>query len=200
MELIAQGAEAKVYLTEEKKILKERIKKSYRISELDNFLRKTRTKKEAKIMADLKRLGIKAPVVYETSEFSIEMELIEGDKLKDILDKNNCAGLCKKIGSAVSIMHKGNIIHGDLTSSNIIVKEGEIYFIDFGLSVETKSLEQKASDLLTLYQNFNSVHPEVEAWKHFLDGYREQEEVLKVFQKMLKRRRYMESCAAKSPE
>lgn len=193
MELIAQGAEAKVYLTEDKKILKERVKKSYRISELDNFLRKSRTKKEAKIMADLKRLGIRAPIVYDINDFKIEMELIEGKKLKDVLSEENCKELCRKIGAAVSIMHNGNIIHGDLTSSNIIVKDGEICFIDFGLSVEAKSLEQKAADLLTLYQNFNSVHPKVEAWKYFLEGYKGQEEVLKVFEKMLKRRRYLEA-------
>jgi len=191
MKLIAQGAEAKIYLMAEGKILKERVKKNYRIEQLDNYLRKTRTKKEAKIMADLKRLGIKAPVVYDIKDFSIEMELIEGDKLKDILKGENAPELCRKIGEAVSKMHQGNIIHGDLTSSNIIVKEREIYFIDFGLSVETKSLEQKAADILTLCQNFNSVHPDVEAWKYFLDGYRGQEEVLRVFEKMLKRRRYI---------
>ncbi|RLJ04682.1 MAG: Kae1-associated kinase Bud32, partial [Candidatus Aenigmatarchaeota archaeon] len=81
----------------------------------------------------------------------------------------------------------------DLTTSNIIVKDGELYFIDFGLGVETKSLEQKASDLLTLYQNFKSVHPEFDCWKYFLLGYKrkETEPVLHVFKKMLKRRRYI---------
>jgi len=191
MKQIAQGAEAKVYLTEDNKILKERVSKSYRIVQLDTYLRKTRTKKEAKIMSDLKRLGLKAPIVYDAKDFSIEMENIEGEKLKDILSQKNAREICRKIGHYVSVMHKGNIIHGDLTTSNILVKGGEIYFIDFGLSVETKSLEQKASDLLTLYQNFQSVHPDIKAWKYFLEGYQRQDEVLKTFGKMLKRRRYV---------
>lgn len=192
MKLIAQGAEAKIYFTDEGKILKERVKKNYRIEQLDNYLRKTRTRKEAKIISDLKRLGLKAPIVYDATDFAIEMEFIDGQKLKDILSKENAKEICRKIGESVSIMHKGDMIHGDLTTSNIIVKEREIYFIDFGLSIETKSLEQKAADLLTLYQNFHSVHPDIEAWKHFLEGYKNQEEVLKVFKKMLKRRRYLE--------
>jgi Kae1-associated kinase Bud32 len=190
MKQIAQGAEAKVYLTDDNRILKKRVKKNYRIDQLDTFLRKSRTKKEAKIMSDLKRLGLKAPIVYDSKDFSIEMENIEGCKLKDILSEKNAKETCQKIGHDVSVMHEGDIIHGDLTTSNIIVKGSEIYFIDFGLSVETKSLEQKAADLLTLYQNFQSVHPSVEAWKYFLEGYKNQE-VLKVFEKMLKRRRYI---------
>ncbi|MBN2094909.1 MAG: Kae1-associated serine/threonine protein kinase [Candidatus Aenigmarchaeota archaeon] len=192
MKLIAQGAEAKVYLTDENKILKERVKKSYRITELDSFLRKTRTKKEAKIISDAKRLGLNAPVIFDTTDFTIEMELIEGKKLKDILTNDNSGKFCRKIGLAVSKMHDGSLVHGDLTTSNILVKEEEIYFIDFGLSIETKSLEQKAADLLTLFQNFQSVHPDVECWKHFLEGYRNQEKVLQTFEKMLKRRRYIQ--------
>ena len=191
MKLIAQGAEAKVYLIEDGKILKERLKKNYRIERLDTFLRKTRTRKEAKIMSDLKRLGLKAPIVYGTTDFSIEMEFIPGKKLKDMLSPENAKEICGKIGHDVSIMHNGDIIHGDLTTSNIIVNNREIYFIDFGLSVEAKSPEQKAADLLTLYQNFCSVHPTVEAWKYFLEGYTGNVEVLRNFEKMLKRRRYL---------
>jgi Kae1-associated kinase Bud32 len=190
MKLIAQGAEAKIYLTSDGKILKERVKKNYRIEQLDNYLRKSRTKKEAKIMSDLKRLGLKAPIVFDAKDFAIEMEKIDGEKLKDVLAAENAKELCRKIGRDVSVMHNGDIIHGDLTTSNIIVKDQEIYFIDFGLSIETKSLEQKAADLLTLYQNFQSVHPSVEAWKFFLEGYKNME-ILKVFEKTLKRRRYV---------
>jgi Kae1-associated kinase Bud32 len=191
MKLIAQGAEAKVYLTDDGKILKERIKKSYRIGELDGFLRKSRTKKEAKILSDVKRLGIRAPLMHGDEEFKIEMEYIEGEKLKDSLTPQNAGALCRKIGEDVAKMHSGDIIHGDLTTSNILLSSGEIVFIDFGLSVETKSPEQKAADLLTLYQNFHSVHPDLECWGPFLEGYGKEAAVLRVFEKMLKRRRYL---------
>jgi TP53 regulating kinase and related kinases len=192
MKLIAQGAEGKIYLTDDNKIVKERVKKNYRIEPLDTLLRKTRTRKEAKIISDMKRLGIKAPIIFDTKDFTIEMEFIEGKKLKEILTNENSQRICREIGRCVSIMHKGDMIHGDLTTSNILIKNDEVYFIDFGLSVETKSLEQKAADLLTLYQNFQSVHPNVMAWIYFLEGYKKNDEVLNTFQKMLKRRRYTE--------
>jgi len=192
MKLISRGAEAKIYL-KGNKILKERICKKYRERELDVFLRKTRTKKEAKLLSEVKRIGIKVPILFDVKKFLIELEFVDGKKLKNCLNKNNYKKFCKKVGESVLKMHLSDIIHGDLTTSNIIVKDGELYFIDFGLGVETKSLEQKASDLLTLYQNFKSLHPEFDCWKYFLLGYKrkETEPVLQVFKKMLKRRRYI---------
>ncbi|MCK4729694.1 MAG: Kae1-associated serine/threonine protein kinase [Candidatus Aenigmarchaeota archaeon] len=192
MKLIFQGAEAKIYL-DGGKIIKERVSKNYREGELDSFLRKSRTRKEAKLLSDVKRVGIKVPVLFEVKQFRLEIEFIEGIKLRKSLDKTNCGKFCKKIGEDVSKMHLADIIHGDLTTSNIIVKNNEIYFIDFGLGVETNSLEQKAADLLNLYQNFKSVHYEFDCWKYFLEGYKKEEtsKVLEVFEKMLKRRRYV---------
>ncbi|MCK4429014.1 MAG: Kae1-associated serine/threonine protein kinase [Candidatus Aenigmarchaeota archaeon] len=198
MKLIAKGAEAKIYLDGDK-IRKERICKNYREKELDIFLRKTRTKKEAKLLSDVKRLGIKVPTIFEVEQFCIEMEFIDGGigkkegKLKNILNKDNCEKFCAKVGEEVAKMHAGDIIHGDLTTSNLIVRGDELYFIDFGLGIEAKNLEQKAADLLTLHQNFKSIHPELDCWKYFLTGYKneETEKVLGVFEKMLKRRRYV---------
>lgn len=191
MKLIAQGAEAKIYL-DRGKIKKERICKKYREKELDIFLRKTRTKKEAKLLSDVKRVGVKVPTLFDVKKFLIEMEFVEGSKLKKVLNKNNYKNFSRKIGEEIAKMHLADIIHGDLTTSNLIVKKRELYFIDFGLGIETKGPEQKASDLLTLYQNFKSVHPEFDCWKYLLRGYKrkETEKVLEVFEKMLKRRRY----------
>ena len=192
MKLIFQGAEAKIYL-DGGKIIKERVSKNYREKELDSFLRKSRTRKEAKLLSDVKRVGLKVPVLFKTEQFRMEMEFIEGIKLKKLLDKTNYRKFCKKIGKDVSKMHLADIIHGDLTTSNIIVKNNEIYFIDFGLGVETKNLEQKAADLLNLYQNLRSVHYRFNCWKYFLEGYEKEEtnKILDVFEKMLKRRRYV---------
>lgn len=192
MKLIAQGAEAKIY-REKDKIFKERVEKKYREKELDVFLRKTRTKKEAKLFSDVKRIGVKVPILFDVKNFTMEMEFVEGIKLKDFLNKNNYRKFCGKIGEDVAKMHLADIIHGDLTTSNIIIRKGEIYFIDFGLGVETKNPEQKAADLLTLLQNFKSVHPEFNCWKYFLCVYKrkETERILEVFEKMLKRRRYI---------
>jgi len=192
MKVLAQGAEAKVYL-EDNKIIKERIEKKYRIKELDEFLRKTRTKKEIKLLSDLRRHGLNVPRVIDYSKFKIVMEFIEGKKLKDVLNTKNYKIFSREIGRSVAKMHKADIVHGDLTTANIIVRDNELYFIDFGLGTETKNLEQKAADLLTLYQNFKSVHPKLDCWKYFLEGYKNKEtkKILFVFEKMLKRRRYL---------
>ena len=88
MELLYQGAEAKIYL-DKGKVIKERIKKDYREEELDIFLRKTRTKKEAKLLSDVKRLGLKVPIVYNVEKFSIDMEFIDGIILKNKLNNLN---------------------------------------------------------------------------------------------------------------
>ncbi len=191
MKLIAQGAEAKIF-QENDKLIKERIKKNYRNEELDDFLRKSRTKKEVKLLADLRRLGLNVPRIMDFDKYKITLEYIDGKKLKDVLDRDNFEKYCKEIGEMVAKIHEGDIIHGDLTTSNMIVRNNELYFIDFGLSKETVNLEQKAADLLTLYQNFRAIHPEFNCWKYFLSGYKkeETEKILNTFNKMLKRRRY----------
>ena len=194
MELLYQGAEAKIYL-DKGKVIKERIKKDYREEELDIFLRKTRTKKEAKLLSDVKRLGLKVPIVYNVEKFSIDMEFIDGIILKNKLNNLNFKKICRELGSYVSILHSKDVIHGDLTTSNIVLKDNEIYFIDFGLGVETKSLEKKAADLLTLFQNFKSIHQDFDCWVWFIKGYKNKdtEKILQTFDKMLKRRRYLKN-------
>ena len=62
MKLIAQGAEAKIYESGDS-ILKHRIKKSYRLKQLDDKLRKDRTRAEARILKRASRAGIQVPSV-----------------------------------------------------------------------------------------------------------------------------------------
>jgi TP53 regulating kinase-like protein len=84
----------------------------------------------------------------------IEMEYIKGDKFRDVFS----VGLCGKIGRYVAKMHNDNIIHGDLTTSNMILKGKEIYFIDFGLSYFSAKVEDKAVDLHLLKEALESKH------------------------------------------
>ena len=108
---------------------------------MDEFLRKTRTRKEVKLLFDLRRFRIKVPRVIDYDNSKIVMEFINGKKLKDILSERNFNRYCKEIGEIVARMHLADIVYGDLTTANIIVREKELYFIDFGLAVETKSME-----------------------------------------------------------
>src|SRR2546428_9195154 len=108
MDIIKRGAEAILFL-ENGNLVKERIKKNYRIDEIDNELRMARTKREARLISEARRIGINVPNVFETGENKIVMEFIEGKRLKDVLNEDN--GLSKEVGRSVGLMHANGIIH-----------------------------------------------------------------------------------------
>ncbi len=59
-------------------------------------------------------------------------------------------------------MHEAGVVHGDLTTSNIMIKNDEnhsIVFIDFGLASTQPNIEDKAVDLYVLERAFISTHP-----------------------------------------
>lgn len=169
MKLLKQGAESLIFL-DENKIIKHRIKKSYRITEIDDKIRKSRTRSESKL---LQKAGINVPKILNVDDknMKIEMEYIQGDLLKNILDdinENKRIELCKSLGGEISNLHSQNIIHGDLTTSNLILKDNKIYFIDFGLGFFSNKLEDKAVDLRLLKQALESKH-----YKSFPKSYNE---------------------------
>jgi len=126
-QIIARGAEA-ILIKEGEFLIKDRIKKSYRIEELDKKLRKSRTKSEAKILNKVSEL-IKVPRVIETDDKEkIKMQFIKGKKLSEhlnSLNSNQTTEVCKQIGQQIARLHDNNIIHGDLTTSNMILSEKE---------------------------------------------------------------------------
>ena len=192
MKIICQGAEAILY-QEKNKLIKERIPKTYRIKEIDDKLRKFRTRREGKI---LEKASINVPKVFKIDDnnMKIEMEFIPGKLLKDILDGLSISErnkICRQIGQEISKLHEQNIIHGDLTTSNMIYYKDKIYFIDFGLSFFSHKIEDKAVDLHLLKQALESKH-----YKHFestfktiLSSYKNKE-VLSRLQIVEKRGRY----------
>lgn len=157
MNLISRGAEANIY-KKENIVLKERIKKSYRIAELDEKLRTQRTRHEEKLLITAKKLGVAVPEVMKKEKYSIEMQFIDGARLKNTFDKENLPELAKKIAASVALIHKNDIIHGDLTTSNMILSEGNVYFIDFGLGFFNKAYEDKAVDLHLFEEALVSTH------------------------------------------
>ncbi len=194
--IIKRGAEA-IIEKRDGLIVKTRIKKGYRITELDEKLRMERTRKEAKLLSEAKRAGVNAPTIYHSDKYSIEMELINGKTLRECLDneKNNLK-ICEKVGLAISKLHAHNIIHGDLTTSNLLLKNGDIYFIDFGLGSESKKIEDKAFDLRILEEAIEAGHSKNH--KTFLNTvirgyskYKESGRVLKQLEKIRIRGRYL---------
>ncbi|MBW2986961.1 Kae1-associated serine/threonine protein kinase [Candidatus Woesearchaeota archaeon] len=202
MDIIGKGAEAvisKKKKDEAEMVVKERIKKNYRIGEIDDALRKQRTRKEAKVLETLNQV-IPSPRLLKVNEKEnlIEMEFIEGPKVRDVLEKEDYIAISKTIGMQVAKMHKKNLIHGDLTTSNFILKDGKIFFIDFGLSFHSTKVEDKAVDLHLLKQALESKHYTVfeECFEAILNGYSiesdESEDVLKRFEQVEKRGRNKE--------
>jgi N6-L-threonylcarbamoyladenine synthase/protein kinase Bud32 len=173
-DLIAKGAESNIVKSSylgEKAVLKDRIPKSYRIPEIDNKIRKARTKEEAKLLSDAKRAGVRTPILYDInlSDKSILMEEIDGVMVKDVINED----LAFKIGSEISKLHSADIIHGDITTSNIMLCDDKLVFIDFGLGRYSQLKEDKAVDLLVLKKALQSIDYNL-AVKYFncvLDGY-----------------------------
>ena len=173
-ELIAKGAESNIVKSDylgEKAVLKDRIPKGYRISEIDNKIRRARCKLEARLLSDAKRAGVVTPILYDVNlaDKSILMEEIDGVMVKDIIDED----LAFKIGENISRLHSADIIHGDITTSNIMLRDGQLVFIDFGLGRHSTLDEDKAVDLLVLKKSLQSIDYNL-AVKYFdcvLNGY-----------------------------
>ena len=124
MEKIIQlGAEAEIIL-KNKFIIKRRIPKKYRLKELDEKIRKLRTRSEAKILEKAFAI-IPVPKILKADENKKEifMEFIDGKKLSenlDLFDLKKQKEICAQIGKSVAKLHDADIIHGDLTTSNMI--------------------------------------------------------------------------------
>ncbi|MCH8329408.1 MAG: Kae1-associated serine/threonine protein kinase [Nanoarchaeota archaeon] len=195
MKLNELETESKLFL-DKNKVVKDRFRKTYRIKEIEERLRKSRTKREAKVLEKLGKIDFPVPKLIKNNEKDrLEIEFINGKLLKNILDKKNCIKLSKEIGNKVAILHNNDIIHGDLTTSNMILDK-EIYFIDFGLSFFSRKIEDKAVDLHLLKEALESKHSEIweECYKAVLESYMEKavdgKEVVKRLKIVEKRGRY----------
>ena len=154
---IFQGAEATIiFNAKENTIIKKRLPKSYRLPLIDEKLILSRTKRESRIIQKLHEKGIAVPKVLAQTKDSITMTYIQGEKVRDILDKKKHLG--KDIGLLLASIHNQDIIHGDLTTANMIYSDKMITLIDFGLSFVSKRIEDKAVDIHLLKQALESYH------------------------------------------
>lgn len=211
-ELFKQGAEAKLYLGEylgQRAVIKERFAKKYRLPELDVRLTRERLRAEARSLVKCKTLGIKTPILYHVDQSCIVMEYLEfptaKDYIKTILDDGKTkipnaeqrkilTDLAMKIGAMVGKLHKNNLIHGDMTTSNMLVDtksnldQIQIYVIDFGLGDFSGTPEDKGVDLYVLERALISAHPNTEfMFEAILKSYAEELENNKMSQAVLKK-------------
>jgi Kae1-associated kinase Bud32 len=200
--IIQQGAEA-IILKEKNKIIKRRAPKSYRLKELDDKIRCQRTKKEAKLLEKASKV-IYIPKVINVNEHSheIELEFIRGKRLSDHLNsfpENEQLKIAEIIGKQLAKLHSIEIIHSDLTTSNIILedKTKKIFFIDFGLGYGSNRREHRAVDLYLFKEALEAKHFQncEKLFKAFLKGYKaimksDYESIFQQLKKVEKRGRY----------
>ncbi|MBU3907299.1 MAG: Kae1-associated serine/threonine protein kinase [Nanoarchaeota archaeon] len=203
--LIYQGAEA-IILQKGNEVIKQRIKKSYRLPEIDEKLRKLRTRSEAKLLEKASKV-IPVPKVIKVDEKTKEivMEFIDGKKLSDNLDNFSLKKqkqICLEIGKETAKLHDIGIIHGDLTTSNMILvnlngdkkstnrdrSKFKIFFIDFGLGFNRNKIEDKAVDLHLLKQALEAKHFQnwQELFNSILQGYSESKNFKETFERLKK--------------
>lgn len=217
--LITQGAEALLYRTtfltpSTPAALKIRPPKPWRHPALDKRLTRQRVLAEARVLLKCAKEGVRVPAVLGVSweEGWVAAEWIEGPTVKAAVRERDVGGagaeeglraLMRRIGGAVGRLHAVGVVHGDLTTSNMMLSraekngggavtaaageeekkkeeeeggglEGEIVLIDFGLAAQTVQEEDRAVDLYVLERAFGSTHPREEGmFGEVLEGYRE---------------------------
>ncbi|KAK0388239.1 hypothetical protein NLU13_4484 [Sarocladium strictum] len=208
-QLITQGAEGRLYKTtyllpDLPCALKYRPKKPWRHPVLDQRLTRHRILSEARILAKCRRDGVRVPAVYALDELAgwLMLEWIEGapvrvrinerlgNRREGIEEDAELGGLMRRMGAAVGQLHKNGIVHGDLTTSNMMLRqptasesqggagnssnlEGEVVIIDLGLASGSISDEDRAVDLYVLERAFGSTHPRAEClFGELLDAYK----------------------------
>jgi TP53 regulating kinase-like protein len=207
--LFKKGAEASLFLMdwhERRAIVKVRVPKKYRPAALDEQIRSYRTVHEPQLMHEAKAAGVPTPLIYMVNvpEASITMEFVEGQQIKQLLNKVSKAkrrDLCVRIGELIGKLHRQGLIHGDLTTSNMILNpEGKIFFVDFGLGEKNGELEAQGVDLHLMKRALQSTHYMFweECFQSVLSGYSSvlgevlAEKVYEKIREIEKRGRYVE--------
>ena len=166
MAAFSKGAEATIseaeYLGREA-VRKSRPPKSYRLPELDAHIRSVRTRNEVRMMREARHAGVRTPCVYDldVSECSIVMEAVPGRTAKEVISEGGeeAFHVAEEIGRATARLHSAGLCHGDLTTSNVIVREdGGICLIDFSMGRANATMEDIGVDLRLLENAFASSH------------------------------------------
>jgi TP53 regulating kinase-like protein len=174
--LLKKGAEASLYLADwhgRRVVIKTRFPKKYRPAELDAEIRGYRTVHEPQLMHEAKKAGVPTPAIFlvDLKNAAITMEFVEGKQVKQLLgsiSKEERQELCVEIGKLIGRLHGHGVIHGDLTTSNMILNaEGKIFLVDFGLG------EARGVDLHLMKRALQSTHYQFaeECFESVMKGY-----------------------------
>jgi TP53 regulating kinase and related kinases len=169
---VSRGAEASLRRVEwmgRPALLKERDAKTYRPKALDERLRRERTRTEARLLVEARRLGVRTPLVYDIdlAKHRLVLEELPGPTLKQLLDAHpadpgELEEPVRRFGRALGRLHAGGIAHGDLTSSNVLFPddgEGQPAFLDLSMGARSAGIEELGIDLHLVEEDLRSLHP-----------------------------------------
>jgi Kae1-associated kinase Bud32 len=182
---VSRGAEATLRAVEWMglpALLKDRETKSYRPKALDDRLRRERTRTEARLLVDARRLGVRTPLLYDIDlpKHRLVLEQLPGPTLKSLLEDvtlppGTLAEAVHRVGEGLGKLHAGGIAHGDLTSSNVLFPsgpEGPPAFIDLSMGSRSPGLEELGIDLHLVEEDLKALHSESDVLvRAFLEGY-----------------------------
>jgi TP53 regulating kinase-like protein len=179
--LIYRGAEADIMLGEWQgldAVYKVRKPLEYRLPVIDEAIRRHRTLREAEMIHQAKKAGVDAPNLYHVDPVSatLVMEFVWGDRLRDLIGRISFEELAEvffAFGRDVANLHSSGIMHGDLTTANVVRRGKGLVFIDFGLSMRSARLEDHAVDLRLIKETVVGAHSGVAsaALEAFYRGY-----------------------------
>lgn len=181
-------------------VVKQRVVKGYRHPQLDRSLQTVRIKNEARLILEARKAGIAVPVIYsiDIAGNRIVMEEVKGVRVKDALlnlPDEEAVGVCEKIGVIAAKLHANDIVHGDLTTSNMLLEGDRIVLIDFSLGMKSSELEDKGVDMHLLEEAFHSAHHDRSGLyevikRSYTSSYTEGKAVLDKVKEIEKRGRY----------
>lgn len=203
MTILSQGAEAKLSVGQfngRPCLVKERFVKQYRHPDLDKHLTRERMRAESKAISRCRAAGLNVPAILhmDLDERKIYLEYFS-DSITAKAYINNIAAdpstsaddqrlqrLAEEIGTCIGTMHANHIIHGDLTTSNLLLNPEQtsgthgaidgfqLVVIDFGLSSYSQNAEQKGVDLYVLERALLSTHSsQPQLFERILDAYKQ---------------------------
>jgi len=199
-ERIAQGAEAvidRVCWMGIDAVEKRRVPKRYRYRDIDEQMRAYRTRAEVRILWGARDAGVLVPRVLDVDMASglLVMEYIDGIRAKEFIEgnKDRAGWLCNMIGKSTGLLHNASIVHGDLTTSNVIVRGETPVFIDMGMGSLAASSEDMAVDLHLVSEALESTHSTMpHLFDDFLEGYRGAREPEASYDEVMSRLRSVE--------
>jgi Kae1-associated kinase Bud32 len=151
-------------------------------------------------MMAARKAGVSVPIIYDVriKDKEIVMQYLYGERIKDVIDSKNeqwQRKICREIGRSIANLHKNGIIHGDITTSNMIWMHKKLYFIDFGLGMKSTENEDRGVDLHLLMEAFKAAHKNKNLFQWVLETYEENfdeaKEVIKKVEEIARRGRYM---------